>query len=55
MVYNGGHIGEIKLYGEDINVTDKVKIAICIANHNQERCKNLIFKIMSEQILNWWD
>jgi len=47
--------GEIKLYGEDINVTDKVKIAICIANHNQERCKNLIFKIMSEQILYWWD
>lgn len=47
--------GEIKLYGEDIDVTDKGEIALCIANHNQERCKNLIFKIMSEQILYWWD
>lgn len=34
---------------------DKSLIAMEIAHENQERCRKLLFKIMSENIERWWD
>lgn len=47
--------GELNLYGKEVYETDKQRIAMEIAHENQERCRKLIFKIMSDEILHWWD
>ena len=47
--------GELNLYGKEVDETDKQRIAMEIAHENQERCRKLIFKIMSDEILHWWD
>ena len=47
--------GELNRYGKEIDETDKQRIAMEIAHENQERCRKLIFKIMSDEILHWWD
>lgn len=47
--------GEINRYRRDIKDKDKQLIAMEIAHENQERCKQLIFKIMNNHIERWWD
>ena len=47
--------GKINLYGKEVDETDKQRIAMEIAHENQDRCRKLIFKIMSDEILHWWD
>lgn len=47
--------GELNIYGKEVDETDKQRIAMEIAHENQERCRKLIFKIMSDEILHWWD
>ena len=47
--------GELNLYGKEVDETDKQRIAMEIAHENQNRCRKLIFKIMSDEILHWWD
>ena len=47
--------GELNLYGKEVDETDKQRIAMEIAHENQERCRKLIFKIMSDEILHWWN
>jgi hypothetical protein len=48
---------EIKYY--DINNVHgserKERIAMSIAQYNQKRAQDLLFKIMNEQINSWWD
>jgi hypothetical protein len=34
---------------------DKKSIAMEIAYENQNRCQNLLFKIMGDNINKWWD
>ena len=47
--------GEINRYRRDVKDKDKKLIAMEIAHENQERCKQLIFKIMNNHIERWWD
>ena len=47
--------GEINRYRKEVDETDKQRIAMEIAHENQNRCKNLIFKIMENDIEGWWD
>lgn len=47
--------GEIDRFNLPIEEKDKKTIAMEIAHENQERCKNLIFKIMNNHIERWWD
>lgn len=43
----------------DINVEEEYdkehRIAMNIAHINQDRCRKLLFKILENQLLNWWD
>ena len=39
----------------EIDPTDKHLIAMSIAHLNQDRCKELLFKIISDHIDGWWD
>ena len=48
-------MGEINRFNRPIEDKDKKIIAMEIAHENHERCKNLIFKIMSDHIERWWD
>jgi hypothetical protein len=41
--------------GYVVDSNDKHRIALEIAHMNQERCKKLLFKIMSDHIERWWD
>jgi len=41
--------------GYVVDPTDKHRIALEIAHMNQDRCRQLLFKIMSEHIEGWWD
>ena len=41
--------------GYVVDPTDKHRIALEIAHMNQDRCKTLLFKIMSNHIEGWWD
>jgi len=47
--------GEINRYGNPISEKDKKNIAMEIAHENQNRCQNLLFKIMGDNINKWWD
>jgi hypothetical protein len=47
--------GEVNRYRIQIEEKDKRTIAMEISHENQKRCKDLIFKIMSENIERWWD
>jgi len=47
--------GEINRYKRPVEKKDKQVIAMEIAHENQERCRNLIFKIMNDHIQRWWD
>jgi len=40
---------------DPINPLDKEKIATYIATTNQKRCVDLLYKIMSEHSMSWWD
>jgi hypothetical protein len=41
--------------GYVVDTTDKHRIALEIAHMNQDRCRELIFRIMSDHIERWWD
>lgn len=41
--------------GYVVDPTDKHGIALEIAHMNQDRCKELLFKIMNDHIESWWD
>ena len=47
--------GEIDRFNLPIEEKDKKTIAMEIAHENQERCKNLIIKIINNLIERWWD
>ena len=47
--------GEINRFNTLVSEKDKKTIAMEIAHENQFRCQNLLFKIMNENIHNWWD
>lgn len=47
--------GELDKFNRDNEEIEKKVIAMEIAYANQERCKKLIFKIMSDHIERWWD
>lgn len=47
--------GELNRYREEFDETDKRRIAMEIAHENQDRCQNLIFKIMQPGMDTWWD
>jgi hypothetical protein len=47
--------GEVNRYRIQIEEKDKRTIAMEISHENQKRCKDLIFKIMLENIERWWD
>ncbi len=57
LIYKKVINGEIKYY--DINNVHgserKERIAMSIAQYNQKRAQDLLFKIMNEQINSWWD
>ena len=48
-------LGEINRFGNEVDETDKQRIAMEIAHENQDRCRKLIFKIMESEIERWWD
>lgn len=55
-VLNGeGIFMKQKKDGYVVDSNDKHRIALEIAHMNQERCKKLLFKIMSDHIERWWD
>jgi hypothetical protein len=41
--------------GKPTDVTDKQRIALCIAYENQQRSKRLLFKILQQRLDYWWD
>jgi hypothetical protein len=47
--------GEINWFKTPIEEKSKHLIAMEIAHENQERCKKLIFKLMTKYISRWWD
>ena len=47
--------GEINRFDRPIEDKDKKLIAMEIAHENQDRCRKLVFKIMSNRIEGWWD
>lgn len=47
--------GDLDWYGDPIDVTDKERIAMCIAHENQQRSKQLLFKILEQRLDHWWD
>jgi hypothetical protein len=47
--------GEVNRYRRPADEKDNMLIAMEIAHENQERCRKLIFKIMSDCIEEWWD
>jgi hypothetical protein len=38
-----------------MDVETKKEIAMKMSHKNQDRCRNLIFKIMNDHIQRWWD
>ena len=47
--------GEVSRFSRPIEDKDKKLIAMEIAHENQDRCRKLVFKIMSNNINKWWD
>ena len=47
--------GEVSRFSYPIEEKDKKLIAMEIAHENQDRCRKLVFKIMSNRIEGWWD
>jgi hypothetical protein len=47
--------GEVNRFSYPIEEKDKKLIAMEIAHENQDRCRKLVFKIMSNRIEGWWD
>lgn len=35
--------------------SNKSKLALRLAQHNQRRCQELLFKVLNERIKHWWD
>lgn len=55
-VVNGeGVFAQYQQPGHVVDLTDKHRIAMEIAHMNQDRCRELIFRIMSDHIERWWD
>jgi len=55
-VLNGeGYLTRHKEEGYVVDTTDTHRLAMEIAHLNQDRCRELIFKIMSDHIERWWD
>lgn len=55
-VVNGeGVFAQYQEPGHVVDLTDKHRIAMEIAHMNQDRCRELIFRIMSDNIERWWD
>lgn len=44
----------IKKY-PDLDINDKDKLSLYVGMMNQDKCRNLIFKIMSQYSNRWWD
>jgi len=45
-----------KVLNNDRNlINSKKRMAIALANHNQKRCQDLLFKVLNEKIGGWWD
>tara|TARA_R110000868_G_scaffold411651_1_gene706732 strand:+ start:1905 stop:2492 length:588 start_codon:yes stop_codon:yes gene_type:complete len=44
----------IKKY-PDLDINDKEKLSLYVGIMNQEKCRNFIFKIMSQYSKRWWD
>lgn len=47
--------GKIDRYQRPIEEKDQKLIAMEIAHENSERCRKLLFQIMSDHIDRWWD
>lgn len=47
--------GKLNWQGSKVDLNDRKEIAMCIAWNNQQRSKRLLFKILEEQIGDWWD
>ena len=47
--------GKIDRYQRPIEQKDPKLIAMEIAHENSERCRKLLFQIMSDHIDRWWD
>jgi hypothetical protein len=47
--------GEVNRFSYPIEEKDKKLIAMEIAHENQDRCRKLVFKIMSNRVEGWWD
>lgn len=45
-----------KVLKKDRNLSSsKQKLAMVLAQYNQQRCHDLLFKVLSEKINHWWD
>lgn len=45
-----------KVLKKDRNLSSsKKRLAMALANYNQKRCQDLLFKILNERIQHWWD
>jgi hypothetical protein len=47
--------GEVNRFSRPVEEKDKNLIAMEIAHENQDRCRKLVFKIMSNRVEGWWD
>jgi hypothetical protein len=47
--------GEVNRYRRPAEEKDKKLIAMEIAHENHERCRELLFKILNNNIEKWWD
>jgi hypothetical protein len=47
--------GELNRFNRPVDEKDRKLIAMEIAHENQERCHKLLFKILENNIRNWWD
>lgn len=47
---------ELKKYDVDYdNADDRKLLGMLLAQHNQQRCQTLLFKILNENLQKWWD
>ena len=47
--------GKIDTWGNDLEDMDDKTKALIISQHNQARCRKLLFKIIEQNISGWWD
>lgn len=41
--------------GVKVDPQNKQALCLYVAQHNQDKCQKLLFKILEEKISNWWD